>query len=280
MAENRLCVLMGLPPADLRNLLGENQIPTAPLELAIGIPAELLRRRPDVRRAERLATAQSQAIGIAEADLYPAFFLGGTLGWQAEDFANLFAGKSLDGNVGPSFQWKILHYGRIANNIRYQDARFQELVTVYQQTVLQAAAEAEDGLVTFLQAQDRKRHLEKAVAAATAAVKDMFLPTAVGQRGFDFNRFALIQQNRIVQQDLLAQSRGEIAQGLIQVYRAVGGGWELRQEPSPEVPPPPAAPPRVAPEGAAELQRLRALLEPPANQAEPAPAPPAEVSPP
>ena len=95
-AENRLCVLMGMPPADLRNMLGEDLIPTAPPELAIGIPAELLRRRPDVRRAERQAAAQSEAIGIAEADLYPAFSISGTLGWQAKNFSDLFSGKSLD----------------------------------------------------------------------------------------------------------------------------------------------------------------------------------------
>ncbi len=280
-AENRLCVLMGMPPADLGNMLGEDLIPTARPELAIGIPAELLRRRPDVRRAERQAAAQSEAIGIAEADLYPAFSIGGTLGWQSKDFSDLFSGKSLDANVGPSFQWKILNYGRIANNIRYQDAKFQELVTIYQQMVLQAAEETEDGLVTFLQAQRRTRHLEKSVVAASAAVKDMFLPTALGQPGFDFNRFALIEQNRIVQQDLLAQSRGEIAQGLIQVYRALGGGWEIRQESTPEVPPPPEVPPSVVPEGVEELQRLRNLLEPPAGQpapmSEPLPAPPPEL---
>lgn len=281
MAENRLCVLMGMPPEDLRNMLGEDLIPTASPELAVGIPAELLRRRPDVRRAERQAAAQSEVIGIAEADLYPAFSIGGTLGWQANDFSDLFSGRSLDGNVGPSFQWKILDYGRIANNIRYHDAKFQELVTIYQQTVLQAAEEAEDGLATFLQAQERTRHLEKSVALASAAVKDMFLPTAIGQPGFDFNRFALIEQNRTVQQDLLAQSRGEIAHGLIQVYRALGGGWEIRQEPAPEVPEPPEVPPSVVPEGAAELQKLRDLLEPPAGRAapmaEPRPAPPADL---
>jgi len=273
MAENRLCVLMGMPPSDLRNMLGEDLIPAAPPELAIGIPAELLRRRPDVRRAERQAAAQSEAIGIAEAELYPAVSIIGTLGWQSKDFSDLFSGKSLAGDVGPSFQWNILNYGRIANNIRFQDARFRELVTVYQQTVLQAAEEAEDGLVTFLQAQRRTRHLEKSVAAASAAVKDMFLPTALGQPGFDFNRFALIEQNRIVQQDLLAQSRGEIAQGLIQVYRALGGGWEIREEPTPEVPPPPEVPPSVVPEGAAELQKLRNLLESPIGQPAPMPAP-------
>ncbi len=269
IAENRLCVLLGMPPVDLRNMLGEDIIPTAPPQLAIGIPADLLRRRPDVRRAERLAAAQSEEIGIAQADLYPAFTINGTLGWQAQDFSNLFASRSLNGSVGPSFQWNLLNYGRIANDVRRQDARFRELVVTYQQTVLQAAEEAEDGLVTFLQAHERTKHLEKSVSAASAAVKDMFLPTMIGQPGFDFNRFALIEQNRVTQQDLLAQSRGQIAQGLIQTYRALGGGWEIRQQPMPEVPPPPAVPPSVVPEGAVELQKLRDLLEPPSSQPNP-----------
>ena len=281
MAENHLCTLLGIPPADLQNMLGEDIIPKAPPEIAIGIPADLLRRRPDVRRAERQAAAQSELIGIAQADLYPAFSINGTLGWQAQNFNKLFAPGSLDGNVGPSFQWNLLNYGRIANNVRLQDAKFRELVVTYQQTVLQAAEEAEDGLVTFLQAQERTRHLEKSVSAASAAVKDMFLPTAIGQPGFDFNRFALIEQNRVTQQDLLAQSRGQIAQGLIQTYRALGGGWEIRQGPPPELPPPPENPPSVAPEGANELQKLRNLLEPPATRPAPAterlPTPPPDI---
>ncbi|MEN6405860.1 MAG: TolC family protein [Thermoguttaceae bacterium] len=266
IAENRLCVLMGVPPTNLRETLGEDYIPTAPATLAIGIPGDLLRRRPDVRRAERLAAAQSEAIGIATSDLYPAFSINGTLGWQSMDFSDLLGSQSLNGSVGPTFQWKLLNYGRIINNVRYQEARFQELVTDYQQTVLQAAREAEDGLVTFLQAQRRTQHLTKSVTSASAAVRDMFLPTELGQPGFDFNRFALIEQNRITQQDLLAQSRGQIAQGLILVYRALGGGWEIRQEePTPEATPWPDRSPSVVPEGTEELQRLRNLLEPPST---------------
>ncbi len=282
IAENRLCTLLGIPPVDLHNMLGEDIIPKAPPEIAIGIPCDLLRRRPDVRRAERLAAAQSEQIGIAEANLYPAFTINGTLGWQSQNLNNLFTPASLNGNVGPSFQWNLLNYGRIVNNVRLQEARFWELVATYQETVLQAAEEAEDGLVTFLQAQERTRHLEKSVSAASAAVRDMFLPTAIGQPGFDFNRFALIEQNRVTQQDLLAQSRGQIAQGLVQTYRALGGGWEISLQPCPPVPPPPAEPPSIVPEGTEELQKLRNLLEPPGSQPPPPtterlPTPPPEL---
>jgi NodT family efflux transporter outer membrane factor (OMF) lipoprotein len=273
-AENRLCILLGMPPVDLRRLIGEDRIPGVPADVVIGIPAELLRRRPDVRRAERLAAAQAEQIGIAEAQLYPAFSITGTLGWQSQNFADLFSSRSLASNVGPSFQWNLLNYGRIKNNMRYQEARLQELITVYQQTVLQANEEVEDGLVMFLQGQKRTLHLIKSVDAANAAVKDIFLPTLVGRAGFDVNRYALIEQNKVQVQDLLAQARGQIAQGLIQVYRALGGGWEIRCDAVPPPIPPPAAPPTVAPEGTEELQKLRQLLEPQSSpERVPAPQP-------
>jgi NodT family efflux transporter outer membrane factor (OMF) lipoprotein len=241
-ASDRLCVLMGMPPVDLENILGEDRIPTAPPDVVLGIPADLLRRRPDVRRAERLAAAQGEQIGIAEAQLYPSFTLNGTLGWQAKNFKDLFSGQSLNSNVGPSFQWNLLNYGRLMNNVRLQEATFNELVATYQQTVLQAAEEAEFGLVTFLRAQQRERHLATSADAATDAVKTIFLQFRAGRAAADFNRYALIEQNRVTQQDSLAQSRGEIAQGLIQVYRALGGGWEIRLGPCPTPLPPVAAP--------------------------------------
>ena len=154
---NNLCILLGMPPEDLQARLGPRPIPTAPPEVAVGIPADLLRRRPDVRRAERQAAAQSAQIGVAEADFYPAISINGTLGYSAQFFPDLFRSAALNGSVGPSFQWNLLNYGRILNNVRLQDARFQELVATYQQTVLNADQEVENGLVTFLRAQRRTK---------------------------------------------------------------------------------------------------------------------------
>ena len=149
-AANRLCILMGIPPQELAEQLGNLPIPLAPADIAIGIPADLVRRRPDVRRAERLVAAQAEQIGIAEAELYPAIFVSGTLGYQARQFPDLFSSNAFNGSVGPSFQWNILNYGRLLNNIRLQDATLQEAIAAYQQTVLSASAEVEDGVVTFL----------------------------------------------------------------------------------------------------------------------------------
>jgi outer membrane protein TolC len=154
------------------------------------------------------------------------FTLNGTIGYQAQNFPDLFRSDRFTGSVGPSFQWNLLNYGRIVNNVRLQDAQFQELVFTFQQTVLQANQEVEDGLATFLRSQQRTKLLEASVVAAEKAVKIVVLQY---QRGaVDFNRYAVIEQNLVTQQDLHAQARGQIAQGLIAVYRAMGGGWEIR----------------------------------------------------
>src|SRR5262249_22938740 len=144
-ANNQLCVLLGIPPEELRAKLGSAPIPAAPTEVAAGIPADLLRRRPDVRRAERQAAAQSAQIGVAEADFYPHIAILGNIGWSAERFGHVFfQSRALDGSVGPAFRWDILNYGRIRNNVRLQDARFQELVAAYQNAVLTAAQDVEN----------------------------------------------------------------------------------------------------------------------------------------
>jgi len=241
---NRLCTLLGMPARKLDEQLGIGPIPTAPPEIAVGLPAELLRRRPDVRRAERLAAAQAEAIGIAQAEFYPIITVSGTLGWQAASFSRLFSSRALNGAVGPSFQWNLLNYGRLTNNVRFQDARFQELVAAYQDTVLRAGEEVENGLVTFLRAKERARLLEVSVENSKKAVVIVISQYEAGKKEVDFNRYALIAQDLVRQQDLLAQARGQIALGLIQVYRALGGGWELRCQPelASPAPAPPASP--------------------------------------
>jgi NodT family efflux transporter outer membrane factor (OMF) lipoprotein len=225
-AVNQLCILLGIPPEELRAKLGPAPIPTAPVEVAVGIPADLLRRRPEVRRAERLAAAQSAQIGVAEANFYPAISINGTLDYSAEHFSDLFRSNALNGSVGPSFQWSVLNYGRILNNVRFQDARFQELVAAYQQTVLSAAQEVENGLATFLRARERT---DFQAACAHDAEKAVQLVQAQYDGGtVDLTSVTLLQQTLVQQQDVLTQAQGEIALGLIQVYRALGGGWQIR----------------------------------------------------
>jgi NodT family efflux transporter outer membrane factor (OMF) lipoprotein len=228
-AYNRMCVLLGMPPRDLRQEFPPGQIPTAATELVVGIPADLLRRRPDIRRAEQLVAAQAEQIGIAETELYPSFVITGNLGYAAPEFQRLFTQQAFTGGVGPTFQWNILNYGRIRNNIRYQDARFQELVVAYQNKVLLANAEVENGLVRFLKAQERAAALDRSVEHMQKAVAG--IEAARELRGADANQIAIITQTKVQQQDLQAQAHGAIALGLIHVYRALGGGWELASIP-------------------------------------------------
>src|SRR5262249_28267159 len=184
----------------------------------------LLERRPDVRRALRDAAAQSARIGVAEADFYPQIGVTGFIGYAANDIRRLFAEKSLTGLVLPTFSWRILNYGRVLNNVRDQDARFQEKVFQYQQTVLRAGQEVEDALVAFLQYQLQAQSLEVSVKEAQDSVT---LVQAQYREGLvDFNRVFTTQSQLVTQQDQLAIARGNIASSLIAVYRALGGGWQ------------------------------------------------------
>jgi NodT family efflux transporter outer membrane factor (OMF) lipoprotein len=225
-ASNQLCILLGIPPEELRARLGEAPIPTTPAEVVAGIPADLLRRRPDVRRAERQAAAQSAQIGVAEAEFYPRISITGTFEYSAEFFKDLWRPQALAGNVGPTFTWNILNYGRILNNVRLQDARLQELVATYQNTVLNAGKEVENGLVTFLRAQQRTKLQAASVDDAARAVKIGLAQYKAGT--VDFTRVTQLEVTVAQLQDTLALAQGEIATGLIQVYRALGGGWQIR----------------------------------------------------
>jgi NodT family efflux transporter outer membrane factor (OMF) lipoprotein len=228
LAANQLCVLLGMPVTDLANALGPAPIPAAPPQVAIGLPADLLRRRPDVRQAERQVAAQCAQIGIAEADFYPRLMVNGFIGYAANDLNQLFTGRSFTAFVLPSLQWNVLNYGRILNNVRAQDALFQTTTLQYQQTVLTAGREVEDALVQFMQAQQQTRYLEQSVAEARRAVE-------ISQEQFeggvtDFNRVYTNQAQLVSLQDQLGAARGNIALSLVQVYKALGGGWDAMRE--------------------------------------------------
>ncbi|MEW6251127.1 MAG: efflux transporter outer membrane subunit [Planctomycetota bacterium] len=222
-----ICILLGMPPQDITPLLGERRpIPTPPDTMHLGAPAELLRRRPDIRRAERLLAAQSANIGIAATDLYPHFSLVGSIGLAAEDFPDLFRGNSLQAFGGPSFRWAILNYGRIANNVRVQDAAFQAAISDYENLVLRAQAEVEQAVAGYVGARQQIEPLTQSVDAAARAV-------AVAQQQYkggiaDYIRVLVAEQFLITEQSRLVATRGTAAQELVTLYRALGGGWELR----------------------------------------------------
>ena len=217
-------------PAEI--LEGSSEIPVSPPEIVVGIPNDLLRRRPDVRSAEYQAAAQSAQIGVAKADLYPAFSLTGMFGFlstNVNDFklSNMFDWNSRTFQFGPSVQWNIFNYGRITNNVRVQDARFEQLLIAYQNTVLKAHREVEDALVAFLKAQERAEFLARSAAAAKTTLDLAVEQYREGLK--DFTTVLIAQQALLNEQDNLTVTLGNLSTDLVGVYRGLGGGWEIRE---------------------------------------------------
>ncbi len=240
-AKNGLSVLLGKPPGAVDSYLTENKpIPVVPAQVAIGVPAEMLRRRPDIRLAERQLATQSPLIGVAKADLYPHFSLLGSINLRASDAAltyasvgsstlgQLFNAKSFQYFVGPSLSWDVFNYGRIRNQVRVEDARFQSLVGVYRNTVLNAAKEAEDATAGFLNAQKQRDELLKSFAAAKRSTDLSLYQYSEGL--VDYQRVLDSQRTLVTSQQVLVDTTGNIAINLIALYKAVGGGWETRAE--------------------------------------------------
>jgi len=231
-AINALSTLLGLPPSDLADLLGTPAaIPAAPASVAVGIPAELLRRRPDVQQAELLAASRSALIGVAQAELYPRFSLLGSIGFASSDTGNSSAGDLFDSDsltfiAGPTFQWNILNYGRLKNNVRVQDARYQQAIVNYQDTVLTAYREVEDAMVGFMQSQIEAGYRGESTRAARRSVELANIQYREG--AVDFQRVIDSERALVLQQDRWTSIKGDIALNLIAMYKALGGGWEIR----------------------------------------------------
>lgn len=232
-AMNSLSTLLGKPPGDLElhstELYG---IPLAPTQIAAGIPADLLRRRPDVRSAEFQAASQSALIGVAEADLYPSFSLFGAIGLQASNAGSksttdLFDSDSLIYSAGPGFSWNIFNYGRLRNNVRVQDVRYQQTLVNYQDTVLRAYQETEDAMIAFAQAQAETGFLEQSASAASRASEVASIQYREG--AVDFQRVIDSERTMVLRQQEWTRARGDIALNLIAIYKALGGGWSLRE---------------------------------------------------
>lgn len=233
-SHHALCLLLGLPPSDLAQLLGQkSQIPVCPEEIGVGIPADLLRRRPDIRQAEFTAAAQCAAIGVAKADLYPSFSLTGSVGWMSSSYqkfqlADLFTNKTATASFVPGVTWNLFNYGQIMNNVRVQDARFQQALTTYTNTVLTALKEVEDGLSSYQQTKEQAVRLARAVDAAKRSAELAFLQYREGQT--DFTTVIVAQRDQLNDQDSLAQVQGNIVLGMVGLYRSLGGGWEIRSD--------------------------------------------------
>jgi multidrug efflux system outer membrane protein len=223
-AIHRLSVLLGLQPSALyEELRVESEIPQPPPRITMGLPADLLRQRPDIRQAERQLASQTARIGIATADLYPRFSLSGAFSFDATDSADLLKWDSRTFGLGPRMQWNIFAGGRIGSTIAAEEALTEEALGFYKEKVLTSYEEVENALVAFVQEQRRRDALERSVVAAREGVR---LVNVVYRQGLtQFQNVLDTEQLLFEQEDALAQSQGQVVRNLIRVYKALGGGW-------------------------------------------------------
>jgi len=225
-AKNRLAVLLGEQPGKLhRELAAKRPIPELPKTVVIGIPAETLRHRPDIRRAERNLAAQTARIGVATADLYPKFRLFGTIGLESLSSGDFLEWASRTWSIGPGVSWNIFHGGAIRQNIEVQTARQEQALIKYEAAVLSAQEEVENVLVAYAKEQIRRESLAK---AATAAQRAAIVAQDQYQAGLvDFNNVLDAQRSLLILQDELDQSNGAVITNLVRLYKALGGGWKF-----------------------------------------------------
>jgi NodT family efflux transporter outer membrane factor (OMF) lipoprotein len=222
---NRLGVLLGEHPGALHDELEKLASIPKPLEqITVGLPVELLRQRPDIRQAERELAAQTALIGVAKADLYPSFSLFGTFEIGANDFSDAVSySKSRMHSFGPSFRWNIFDGGRVRNQIRVEDARTEQALVRYEQTVLNALEDVENAMVSYIQEDVRREALERSVMAARKSVE--LVGTLYVNGLTDFQNVQEMERFQFEQEDQFAESEGLVIQNLISIYRSLGGGW-------------------------------------------------------
>lgn len=232
---NALRVQLGVEPRSLTFLLSRRTArqPAAPRRAFIGVPADLLRRRPDVRAAELRAAAQCAQIGVAEAELYPAISLSGVWGGSAatlngHTLHQTLTPAGLTYSFGSFVKWNLLNYGQITNNVRLQDATLQEYITEYQNTVLKAQRDVENGVAMFVLSQAQVKYLRESVTAAKGALTVSLLQYKLGTR--DFTAVLTSEQNLYQAENNLAVAEGNVLLGLTSTYRALGGGWQIREK--------------------------------------------------
>ncbi len=221
---NLLSILTGRTPGAIDEMMkGIGTIPVAPEKILVGIPAELLRNRPDVRAAEQALVAQTSRIGAAIGDLYPQFSLAGSFGIEASDAGNLFDSGIVSG-IGPSFKWNILNFGRYRSNIQVQEFRQTEYCLAYRNTILTAAKEVDNALVGYVNEKDRLDKLKEAVEAYDEALKLSQQRYANGT--VDFQRVLDTQSNKLKYELLQVQSQANLTNYVVELYKALGGSTQ------------------------------------------------------
>lgn len=222
-SKNRLAVLLGRKPGELAKLETPAAIPHIPVEVAVGIPADTLRNRPDLRRAERQLAAATAQVGVATAALYPNFSLSGTLGLQALSSANLLQASARMFSVAANAGWVLFDAGRIRQNIEVQNALQEQALIRYESAVLGALRDVENALVAYAEEQNRRVALADAVQAAQSAARLAANQYAAGL--IDFQAVLDTQRSLLSLQDQLSQSEAAVTANLARLFKALGGGW-------------------------------------------------------
>jgi NodT family efflux transporter outer membrane factor (OMF) lipoprotein len=224
-AANRLAVLLGRNPGALDEELAERRpMPVPPLTVAVGVPADTLRHRPDIRRAERTLAARTAHIGVATADLYPKFQLAGSIGLESIASSDLLEWASRTWSFGPQVSWRIFDAGAIRRNIEVQTRRQEQALLQYEAAILNAREEVENALVSYAKEQHRRDALIKATEAARRA--DLLARDQYKAGLIDFSNVLDAQRSLLAFEDELALSEGSVTADLLRLYKALGGGWE------------------------------------------------------
>ncbi|MBU2488451.1 MAG: efflux transporter outer membrane subunit, partial [Proteobacteria bacterium] len=224
LAAHRLAVLLGQAPGSLDWLLEEpGDVPLAPGGIAVGIPAQALARRPDVRQADRLLAAQTARIGVARADLYPRLGFSGSIGLDALAAGGLLDSSNARAGFGPRLSWRLFDGNAVRANIQAQDALAGQALATWEGTVLKALEEVENALRSHAAEKERLQALTRAEQAAQSASKLALDEYASGLSGFESVLDA--QRSSLSYQDQRVQSEAALSTGLITLYKALGGGW-------------------------------------------------------
>lgn len=230
--KDALAVLLGTIPNGIDNVIKPSRgIPRAPTTVAVGIPKEMMARRPDIHQARLAAIEQSAAIGAKQASLYPSFTLNGTFAFTSNtinqnSITDLFQWANRNITAGPGFSWPILNYGQITNGVRAQDAVFQQSLLNYINLVLKAQQEVQDNITGYVEAKKAAYYLTKANTSATKSLQLALIRYKEGET--DFTPVLNAEQQQLSVQTSLVNAQGDIPQALVALYRALGGGWEIR----------------------------------------------------
>lgn len=232
--KDTLAVLLGLTPNDIDPLIAKNHgIPQAPSTIAVGIPKEALDRRPDIHQARLDAIAQSEAIGATKAQLYPSLSLSGSFSFAANTINNssisdMFNWGSRNITAGPGFNWPLLNYGQITNSVRIQDATFQQALLNYLNVILIAQQEVQDNMTRYIEAKKTEYYLQKAARSAIKSTRLTIIKYREGETDYTTVLYAQQQQLRV--QTSLVQAQTEVPLAIVALYRALGGGWQIRNK--------------------------------------------------